>query len=192
MPCVKCQAELDTDARFCWSCGSAVDEGQRPDRKELLRQAREAIERNRDPKKAEEIYRNIITDYPSSEEAELARACLYNINASEARASDRNDSKDAPRYISTYKTARLLANLVSFIGWVLVIGGSIGAYENILDLPGGKLTGNDYMTLLLLGASLFVTVWGVLLVTFGQFVRATFDTADFSGEMLVLMKSRMK
>ncbi|MGH8583520.1 MAG: hypothetical protein ACREWG_12200 [Gammaproteobacteria bacterium] len=81
---------------------------------------------------------------------------------------------------------------MSFIGWLLGIGGASGAFASIQDLPAGKLTVNDYMTLLPLGVSLFIVAWGVLLVTYGQFVRATFNTADFAGEMLALMKSRMK
>lgn len=43
-----------------------------------------------------------------------------------------------------------------------------------------------------IGISIFVSVVGLVYVAFGQYLRATFDTADFSGEMLALMKAGKK
>lgn len=190
MLCVKCQAELERDASFCGTCGTAVHKGEPLDSKELFRQASKFFDG--DPKKAKEIYRKIIDDYPSSKEAEPARACLYNIQQRELKAqgSPADESDSVHRYISTYNTGRQLAKLISFIGWLVGCGGSIGALVSVAFLLGGKdLSG---LALLPLGASLLIAIGGVLLVAHGQFVRATFDSADSAGQTLALMKSRMK
>lgn len=99
------------------------------DSKELLRRASEALSRDKDVKKAEDLYSKIINDYPSSEEAELARACLYNVQqgmGSGAQALTGNARRGYAGYVSTYKTGRTIAAVVSFIGWLLVCGGITG------------------------------------------------------------------
>lgn len=193
MLCERCGTESEPDARFCAACGSALDQGERLDSRELLRRASEALSRDRDAKKAEDLYRKIINDYPSSQEAELATACLYNIQQGVGGGTQVLTGKEGRThagYVSTYKTGRTIAAVISFIGWLLVCGGIIALLvffdesRNPASISG--------MALIPFGISLFASVFGLVFVGFGQYLRATFDTADFNGEMLALMKANKK
>lgn len=92
-----------------------------------------------------------------------------------------------PRYVSTYETGRLLAKILSFVGWVLVFVGSIGTLVSLSFLLSGQnLSG---FALFPLAGSLVAAILGLVLVVNGQAVRAHYDTADFAGETLALAKA---
>ncbi len=102
----------------------------------------------------------------------------------------RNDARaqGAPRYVSAYKTGRQLAKFISFIGWLLVLVGSIGALVSVSFLLSGKNLA-ELAFLPLSVVSLPVAICGLLLAAHGQSIRAHFDTADFAGETLALAKA---
>ena len=76
----------------------------------------------------------------------------------------------APRYVSTYKIGRQLAKFISFIGWLLVLGGSIGAFVSVSFLLSGKNLAE--LAFLPLSVSLLVAICGLLLAAHGQSIRA--------------------
>ncbi len=81
-------------------------------------------------------------------------------------------------YVSTYKTARTISQVVSFIGWAVVVLCIFGLFVMSLHNFAGGL-------LVFAGGILS----GILLVIAGQFTRATIDTADNTGKILALIKS---
>jgi hypothetical protein len=84
------------------------------------------------------------------------------------------------RYTSTYHTARTIARLISIVGWLGVV---IGGLLVVGALSQGGPPG------LLLVPALGIVLGGFLLVGIGQFTRAAVDTADYTGEMLAIMKA---
>ena len=89
-------------------------------------------------------------------------------------------------YASTYGTARMIAQFVSFVGWVVV-----GISVLILLVSLVKSTeSHGGFALMGLFPSLAGVISGLLLVMSGQLTRATVDTADNTGQMLAVMKRR--
>jgi hypothetical protein len=80
-------------------------------------------------------------------------------------------------YTSKYKTSRITAKAVSYIGWFIVL----------LSVYGLLHLGLTMMSLYLILGGFFS---GFLLVIAGQVTRATIDSADNTAQMLALMKSK--
>lgn len=78
-----------------------------------------------------------------------------------------------------YKTSIGVSKLVSFIGWLAVLGGIILSFT--LMKEGG-------MALLGLASSITVILVGLLLVIGGQASRAVMDNANYSKQMLEEMR----
>ena len=78
-----------------------------------------------------------------------------------------------------YKTSISVSKLVSFIGWLAVLGGIILSFT--LMKEGG-------MALLGLASSITVILVGLLLVIGGQASRAVMDNANYSKQMLEEMR----
>jgi general secretion pathway protein A len=89
-------------------------------------------------------------------------------------------------YTSTSGTSRMIASLVSFLGWVIV---AISALILLLSLV-GSLKENSGLALMGLFPSLAGIISGLLLVMSGQLTRALVDTADNTGQMLAIMKNK--
>jgi len=81
-------------------------------------------------------------------------------------------------YTSTYQTARTTAQFISAVGWVTVV----------LSVFFGSISEGGIAGLFIL-PSLGGAIGGLLLVGVGQFSRAAVDTADYTGEMLAIMKA---
>jgi hypothetical protein len=94
----------------------------------------------------------------------------------------------SPKYSSTYNTARSIAAIVSFFGWVLVGIGILGVAFLLQQAGGLKQLASGVGGI---GAivSLLVAVAGLLLVASGQVVRGTVDNADNTGEILAIIKA---
>lgn len=90
-------------------------------------------------------------------------------------------------YTSTYSTSRFIAQFVSFFGWVVV---SISVIILLVSLVQST---KSYGGLALMGLfpAFAGILSGLLLVMIGQFTRATIDTADNTGHMLAIMKSKI-
>ncbi|MGH8646286.1 MAG: zinc ribbon domain-containing protein [Gammaproteobacteria bacterium] len=90
-------------------------------------------------------------------------------------------------YISTYKTGRQISAVISFAGWLVVASGVIAFFavsQEFGNMP-GKL-------LIPITTGVLIGMFGLGFVALGQYLRAAFDTADFTGEMLALMKANKK
>lgn len=85
-------------------------------------------------------------------------------------------------YTSTYRTARIIATIISFAGWLAVAFGVLA----FLVARSGEAGAAGFV---LLPTSLGLIIGGLLLVGTGQITRATVDTADYNGEMLKIMKA---
>lgn len=90
-------------------------------------------------------------------------------------------------YTSTYRTMRAVAKFISAVGWVVAIPSVlvfvVGLVATISAEGEGRIVG------LFLLPSFGGVLGGLLLVGFGQLTRATVDVADFTGEMLTIMKA---
>ena len=91
-------------------------------------------------------------------------------------------------YVSSYKTGRLLVAAISLIGWLVVASGVIAffAVSQIVSESFGSTAGKH---LIPIAIGVLIGILGLGFVALGQFLRATIDTADFTGEILTLMKA---
>lgn len=96
-----------------------------------------------------------------------------------------------PAYGSTYKTGRLISGVISIIGWVVVSSGLLAfiALSEIASKMFNAMPGAHFVPVVV---ALLLGIFGLILVAFGQWVRAAFDTADFTGELLALMRAKSK
>jgi hypothetical protein len=86
-------------------------------------------------------------------------------------------------YDSTYKTARMVSQIISLIGWAVVGLTFLFAFITLRGMgPYGFI---GFLLMLAVGV-----LGGLILVAAGQIVRATVDTADNTGKMLAIMKSK--
>ena len=97
---------------------------------------------------------------------------------------DAADGKKFPSYVSRYQTARLIARFVSAVGWIFSV---IGVLSLILFVISVVQDNNGIPLLISAFAGMFA---GLALVMAGQMARATLDTADNTGEMLIIFKNK--
>jgi hypothetical protein len=106
-------------------------------------------------------------------------------------------------YRTSYRSARFVAQMISFFGWVAVICGIIGlvvgvygvfaSYEQYLQHAerGGREL-QIFLSLLSTTSiyfSLLGFMSGLLMIAGGQLTRAVVDNADFSGQMLDILRT---
>ena len=91
-------------------------------------------------------------------------------------------SNTSAEYATKYGTARMIAQFVSFVGWLVVVISVLILFISITEGFRGSLA------LMRLFPSLAGVVSGLLLVMAGQMTRATVDTADNTGHMLAIIK----
>jgi len=110
------------------------------------------------------------------------------VNANEFKSAKEDATKSdySTGYTTTYGTARMIAQFVSFVGWVVV---TISVLILIVSLV-KSTESNGSFALMGLFPSLAGVISGLLLVMAGQMTRATVDTADNTGQMLAVMKKR--
>ena len=88
------------------------------------------------------------------------------------------------KFSSTYKTARLIAKIVSFIGWVVVGIALLHALYKLTQSHHGL----EYLGLM---AAIAEFITGIILVALGQLTRATVDNADYSASVLEINKQML-
>jgi len=108
--------------------------------------------------------------------------------------------KNLDSYNSKYGAANFVGALISFVGWAALVLGVIGVIAGVLTthyLIGGMQGFDTAMRPMFIAAALGVSGFslmfaliGLLMAAAGQHLRATTDTANSLGEILVLMKSR--
>ena len=91
-------------------------------------------------------------------------------------------------YESSYGTARLVAKLISFFGWI-VLAGSIIAGVTIFS---ASERSDPTILAAVIGTAVGGFLSGIMLIATGQITRAVVDTADFNGEMLALLKTGIR
>lgn len=158
MLCGQCSAELESDAQFCGMCGNKVE------------------------KKLPGGVGNEESIHPAGD--------------AQSREGTGRDSRSVTGasvqthtvYISTYKTGRQVAAVISFVGWLVVASGVIAffAVSQFVSESFGIMSGKQ---LIPIAIGVLISIGGLGFVALGQILRATFDTADFTGEMLTLMKA---
>lgn len=86
-----------------------------------------------------------------------------------------------------YQTTSGISSFVIFVGWMLVIGAVIGA---VVALEGSSRFGG--FSLLAITPMIGVLVGGLFLIMSGQITRAALDNANYSREMLEIMRRSKK
>ncbi|MFT7372675.1 MAG: hypothetical protein ACI9T9_001362 [Oleiphilaceae bacterium] len=152
--------------------------------KELYKESVEAIQKD-DIKTAKTTLLQILTDYPSSEEAVLARELLAGLEGGDSLLKDfSEESKEvlpeeavplesnrqaAPP--SNYLAAKYAASLISYIGWLVCIVGTLLTISGVLGFDEGGVWFSMISGVKTVGS-------GLALVVAGQITRATLDNAD--------------
>jgi type II secretory pathway predicted ATPase ExeA len=113
-------------------------------------------------------------------------SCRVNQDGTESVKEDIAKSNSPLDYTSTSGTSRMIASLVSFLGWVIV---AISVLILLFSLV-GSLKENSGLALMGLFPSLAGIISGLLLVMSGQLTRALVDAADNTGQMLAIMKNK--
>lgn len=125
-----------------------------------------------------------------------------------ADPSERNEtSPPSPNdrsemYRSAYGTARKVSMFVSFLGWVVCVGGLLLALFGLISLLqvpsldrqiqyGTQYGVIAYVYVGALIQGFIMAVFGLFLVASGQITRATVDNADHSREILILLQSKI-
>jgi len=97
-------------------------------------------------------------------------------------------NKETAVYRSKYETARKVSMFISFIGWVVFVGGIIAAFSGMASGLQSRYGGGVSILAFLPG--LGIAVYGLFLVAAGQVTRATVDNADHTREILGLMRDK--
>jgi type II secretory pathway predicted ATPase ExeA len=113
-------------------------------------------------------------------------SCGVTQDGTESVKEDIAKSNSPLDYTSTSGTSRMIASLVSFLGWVIV---AISVLILLFSLV-GSLKENSGLALMGLFPSLAGIISGLLLVMSGQLTRALVDTAYNTGQMLAIMKNK--
>jgi hypothetical protein len=215
--CKKCGEENEDTFDSCWSCGTSQDGTQSTDTKEFKLLKEDVVRRHTmDKKLVENIRKNMESkstadleqildkndknEY-SGEAFEAIRQVLegrrknplpQQVQSQGIRESnnqtvkeDAADGETFTRYTTTYGTARMIAQCVSFVGWIVV---TIGCLILIVSLF--QSTKDHSFALMGLIPAFAAIISGLLLVMIGQMTRATIDTADNTGQMLVVLKNK--
>jgi len=111
---------------------------------------------------------------------------------SETAARSQNQTTHA-EVVSDYKTGIGAAKLISFAGWLVVMGGVIfGGFlfyqsAGIMKYADGETV---FLAVLgILGSALGVMMSGVMMIAAGQAARAVMDNVNLSRQMLKIMKN---
>jgi hypothetical protein len=83
-------------------------------------------------------------------------------------------------FTSSYKTSRIIAKIVSEIGWIIVL---LSCVTLVLAIIQNKNAG-----MLAFLPAVAVVIAGLIVVISGQLMRAAVDTADYTGELVSLFK----
>jgi hypothetical protein len=94
-------------------------------------------------------------------------------------------------YQSTYKNARAVARAISGAGLLVTVLGFLGCLSSMLRVI-GYLEQAGVMDIVPLLIALSVFLAGIVVRGIGEHLRATVDIADFTGEMLHIMKNDRK
>jgi hypothetical protein len=94
-------------------------------------------------------------------------------------------------YISPYRTAKAIAKVISFIGWLTFIISTLVCVVSLLS----PVSGNAFFSLLVISWR-FLTILGsalsgLLLIIVGHIAIAIFDSADHNGEIKAMIQANL-
>ena len=90
-----------------------------------------------------------------------------------------------PEPSSDYGTARIIAKVVSFLGWIVVVAGIVGIVYGVRK---GLLYGGRDAVLIAVTPGMATVMMGIVMVVMGQITRATVNTADDTRQILHLFR----
>ncbi len=154
--CVKCTESNEDTFEDCWQCGAKPD-GTPPEQPEDYVAG-----------KAE------VNEY-APDKSETNK---YAFGMDQVRTVV--DQTRTTSYSSSYETARALAKLTAFFGWLGVVVGAIGFF---VSLPAP-----DPISFLI---SIGLVSLGLISVAAGQVMRAVVDTSDNTGQILALLQNSL-
>ena len=92
------------------------------------------------------------------------------------------------RIASRYRTGRLLARIISFVGWIVVAASIVLLILFLIGLAQQGVYSDHVMMFGMAGLTVGSILAGIVLVAVGQMLRATLDTADNTRQMLEIMR----
>ena len=165
------------------------------DSKELYEKAKEAKNSGEDSQ-ALGFLSEIIENHADSLEADLAMAMRYKIknkamrynvkNKEEVTVSDGSPPVSNTPLSSEYGTARFISQVVSGIGWAVVI---MGVITGLIGMSDGFRSVAVLLVIVLPGIGIAVS--GLFLVVAGEITRATVDNADHTREILSVIRKKI-
>jgi hypothetical protein len=148
---------------------------------------------------AAQLYRHLADYYPQTQEGAEARSGLARIGSASLPQTGRHGNgvsetrnghaKVTPRRLPAprnhYRTGLALAGLFSTLGWLGVVAGCAApALLLVIRAP------QPYGALGLVGGAAGLLVLGLLMVLAGQMVRALFDQANATRELVAIERAR--
>jgi hypothetical protein len=99
---------------------------------------------------------------------------------------------DLPHPVSDYRTGRILARLVTWLGGLVILGGialavaaiAIPRTASSLPVLGSFVTGPEF--------GIFMAVGGLAQIILGQLVRALFDQANAARDLAIVTRARLE
>lgn len=156
---------------------------------ELMKAALYAMKNEEDYNRAAQLCRSVLADYPESTEAERAKLLLARLEQEyllgDATSTMSVESQSSAVTVdvaigSRYGTARIVASIVEFIGWLTVATGIVIGLMFFAE--GGQLL--SVLPVIAIGIS------GLFMVMGGQMIRAMADTADTARLVLAELRDR--
>ena len=95
--------------------------------------------------------------------------------------------KSTENYVSTYEATRRVAIFISSLGWLVFTIAVVVALYMFIESFSSK---HGLVLLWVLAPSLSAALGGLMFVITGQITRAAVDSADHTGEMLAIMKTK--
>lgn len=115
------------------------------------------------------------------------------LSNSERQGAHVTSNPSETTYESTYGTARIIAGVVAGVGWFVIFIGILGFLVSSLTFfAPNEIRGIAVFGLIGFLPSTTALIIGLFLVSHGQLTRSAVDTANFSGEMLAIMKAERK
>jgi len=147
---------------------------------ELYETAQRLYYNKNDTDSAREIFKQIISEYPTSAQAGYAQEQLNKID--KIPNYGKTDANSGTTYQGGYETSRTIAQFVSLVGWVTLAAGVIAAFYSLKSF--------DRQGIFVFIPSLASAISGFLLVMTGQMSRAIVDIADNTRQMLAHLKQQ--
>ena len=89
-----------------------------------------------------------------------------------------------------YRTGRAVVGAATLAGWLVAVAGTVVAGVGLVSVLRADDAFSAMPQMAAISAGLGLALWGVVAVALAQSIRANFDTADMTREMLTLARRR--